>query len=130
MSEGFNPSNIPTARGRRDPQIQAALLEDDDPMADANEPSDVSYYGLVPGDTVMAKTTFASNTRYGDVWHTYGAQSRVLDGEPEENAFARVAEVVNTRVLDLAGDFVDRIEERAQAAQEEARTNRIPTQRS
>ena len=129
MTEGFDPSNAPTARGRRDPRIEAAMLEDDDPMAGAGEPADTEFFGLAPGDTVMAKVTFSANTDVGEAWYTYGTQTRVLENESEEDTFNRVAEVVNTRVLSLADDLVTRMSEALEARQQEererARTNRI-----
>lgn len=129
MAEGFDPSEAPTARGRRNPQIAEALLADDDNLAGAGESTDQAYFGLIPGDMVMAKVTFAADTQVGDAWYTYGVQTRVLDNETEEAAFERVAETVNGRVLHLADDFVERlataIEGQQEQARETARTNRI-----
>lgn len=105
------------------------MLADDDPMAGAGEAADTEFFGLAPGDTVMAKVTFSANTDVGEAWYTYGTQTRVLDTESEEDTFNRVAEVVNTRVLALADDLIIRmaeaLENQQREAVERARTHRI-----
>ena len=126
MTEGFDPSEAPTRRGRRDPQLAAAMLEDDDQLAGAGEAADQSFIGLAAGDTVMGKVTFAAKTPLGDAWYTYGAQSQVLQGETSDDAYARVGHVITEGVMDLASDFESTLNEQIEAQREEMRHRRIP----
>lgn len=126
MPEGFDPSDAPVARGRRDPELMRAL-EQEDLLGDAGEGENAAqtFIGLAPGDVVMAKVTHAVTRRDGgDSWFSYGVQSRVLDHETEEDAYMRVASVVNTRVLDLGDDAEQRIDEIIAANNERARIQR------
>jgi hypothetical protein len=125
-TEGFNPDEVPVRRGRRDPQLAAAMLDDDDQLADAGTPNDQTYIGLSAGDTVFGKITRAGRNTAGEVWTTFGAQAQVLEGETFPDTFARVAEVIVDGVSALEANNNE-----AQAAQladqrEEARTRRIP----
>ena len=69
---------VPTRRGRRDPQI-ASMLEAEGMMSDEREGPVESGadYQLMPGDVIMAKTTLAYRTPVGDGWSTFGAQPSV-----------------------------------------------------
>ena len=108
MAEGFDSSDAPVARGRRDPELAHALEAEYE--SDAGEDSEVDIVGLLPGDGIIAKVTLAGKTPLGDGWFTYGVQSRVADTESEEEAFVRVMDVVNTRVMNLGQDAIERIE--------------------
>lgn len=117
-----NFPDVPTRRGRRDPELAAMLdagrLEQDD--QDVEAPSEVEY-SLMPGDSVMAKTTLAYRTPMGDAWSTFGAQTHVMQGEDDEDAFERVAGIVNAGVIALGSDAVERVTE----LQSNQPTNRI-----
>jgi hypothetical protein len=65
---------------------------------------------VLPGDVVAAKVVHEVNILGKDSWITFGLQTRVMEDESEEEVFARVASVVNTRVLDLAEDAYRRVE--------------------
>jgi len=125
MAEGFDPSDAPVSRGRRDPQIQMAL-EAEDHLGDASEGNrEMTFIGLAPGDVVAAKVTHAfTRNDGGDSWFSYGVQSRILDGENEEDAFVRVATVANERVLDLADDAEQRIGELVEAQRRKQQSRR------
>ena len=111
MSEGFDPSENPARRGRRDPELAAAMLEDDRALAQAGEPGDQTYLGLVAGDLVQGKITFAAKTPLGDVWYSWGAQTQVLPGETLDSTNERVSAVVTDAVLEMAGEFEGKIGE-------------------
>lgn len=114
--------NIPTRRGRRDPELQAQLdaegtmLGDDQNMVgeDQGEAPGVADYALMPGDVVMAKTTLAYPTATGDAWSTFGAQTHVMQGETVDDTFERLSVIVNSGVIELSKDAVDRVAEEAQ----------------
>ena len=108
MTEGFDTSDAPVARGRRDPELAHALEAEE--LADAGEDGETDFVGLLPGDGIIAKVTLAGQTPIGDAWFTYGVQSRVADAESEEEAFFRVMDVVNTRVMQMGQDAIERIE--------------------
>lgn len=114
--------NIPVRRGRRDPELAAMLdaeqLQEDE--RDGQAPSDTEFL-LLPGDAIMAKTTLAYRTSMGDAWSTFGAQTHLLEGEDVDDAYERVAAVVNSGVIALGQDAVDRITE----IQSSQPTNRI-----
>jgi len=108
----FDPQ-IPTRRGRRDPELAAmidaeSIMDNDQEgqMAPAGE-----QYSLLPGDVIMAKTTLAYRTPMGDAWSTFGAQTHLLDNEDIDEAFDRVAAIVNSGVIELGKDAVDRVNE-------------------
>lgn len=88
--------------------LDAGRLEQDD--QDVEAPSEVEY-SLMPGDSVMAKTTLAYRTPMGDAWSTFGAQTHVMQGEDDEDAFERVAGIVNAGVIALGTDAVERVTE-------------------
>jgi hypothetical protein len=108
MAEGFN-DDAPVARGRRDPELEIALQAEQD-LNDAGEDTEQDIVGLLPGDGIIAKVTLAVQTPMGDGWYTYGIQTRVADGESEEDTFIRTMDVVNNRVLNLAQDGFNKIE--------------------
>lgn len=121
MPEGFDPAEAPVRRGRKDPQL-ALALEADNHLDDAGDTSEQSYIGLLPGDIVAAKVTHTFTRDDGqDSWFSYGVQSRVMQGETEEDTFVRVASIANERVLDLADDAENRIQLLAQAQQQQRR---------
>jgi len=121
MPEGFDHSEPPVARGRRSPEL--ALELEAEQMRDAGEDPEVDIVGLYPGDSILAKVTLAGQTPIGDGWFTYGVQSRVDPNESELEAFSRVMDVVNTRVMDLADDAIERLEQRNARPQGRARIN-------
>jgi hypothetical protein len=125
MTEGFDP-DAQARRGRRNPELAAAMLADDDPSADAGMPSDQAYIGLSAGDTVFGKVTFASRTDLGDSWYTYGSQSQVLAGETAETAYERISAVITDGVMALAADFESNLNDALAQARDEARHRRIP----
>lgn len=104
---------IPTRRGRRDPEL-AAMIDADNIMGEDQEggsPEHGGDYQLLPGDVIMAKTTLAYRTPMGDAWSTFGAQTHVMEGEDVDDAFDRVAAIVNSGVIELGKDAVDRVNE-------------------
>lgn len=127
--EGFAPENQGTARrGRRDPSLTSMLDAED--LAGDHEDQDPTEYTLVAGDIVMAKVTLAGPTALGDGWYTYGVQTRVVDGETEDQTFERVAAITNSRVIDLAEDAFHRVEDVVEAQREAVRSRRIPARRN
>ena len=116
----FDETQAQTRRGRRDPELAMQLqAQTPDAMQDyGGHDEDADFIGLVAGDSVMAKVTIAGQTPLGDGWFTYAATSHVLNGETEEDAYMRVGDVVNTRVIDLANDAVERLNEITQQAQQ------------
>lgn len=119
----FDPiGEIPVARGHRDPSIAAELEAEN--LVDPHGP-DQSFIGLSTGDRLVAKVSLEIPTELGDAWFTYGAETSVIDGESEVDAFNRLADVVNTRVLDLAVDATNRAAELAAQQRAAARTHRI-----
>ncbi len=125
---GFEPeAAIP--RGRRTPELQSMLdaagMADDETEGQA----DTSEYALIEGDVIMAKITQATVTGLGDAWVTYGAQTRVLQGETEEGAFARLGSVTTARVLDLIEEHETRVAEEIEARRQAAADHRIPSHR-
>jgi hypothetical protein len=107
-----NP-DIPTRRGRRDPELAAMLDADnlvDEPHEAQSAPLDTDYQ-LYPGDVIMGKTTLAYRTPMGDAWSTFGAQTHVMQGEDVDGAFERLSAIVNSGVIELGKDAVDRVNE-------------------
>ena len=89
MPEGYDTGEAPTRRGRRDPELQRALL-DDDALVDAqdqDETNSVVYEGLSEGATVISKFTNYRRVGTEEVWSTYGASDHVLPGEDADGAF-------------------------------------------
>lgn len=122
MPEGFDPSDAPVRRGRRDPEL-AMQLEAENQLGDPDggDTDEQAFIGLAPGDIVMAKVTHAfTRNDGGDSWFSYGVQSRVLDHETEEDTYLRVATVANQRVLDLADDSEERIADMIEAHRSQA----------
>lgn len=117
----------PVRRGRRDPQLQTML--DGEDLTQDHADQDMTEYGLVAGDIILAKVTLAGPTELGDGWYTYGVQSRLVDGETEEQAFERVASITNGRVIDLAEDAFNRVHDLVEEQREATRQQRIPTRR-
>lgn len=129
--------------GRRPPRQQVVEPEPEDqpgtdiepaeaPMAEfdtAEEFTDAGEWNedlpmLFPGDVVLAKVVHTTVIDGLESWFTYGVQSRVQPDESEDDAFARVCTVANSRVIDLIVDANDRIEaetqRRAELAAQEA----------
>lgn len=126
--EGFAQESEGTARrGRRDPQLTSMIEAAD--LASDHEDQDPTEYSLVAGDIIMAKVTLAGPTTMGDGWYTYGVQTRLIDGETEADAFERVATITNARVIDLAEDAFNRVEDVVEAQRQEIRSRRIPRTR-
>lgn len=115
MAEGFDENTAPVARGRRDPEL-AMMLQAESDLNNDQGGYDETFIGLAPGDTIMAKVTIAAQSPLGDAWYTYASQTHIQMGETEEDGYMRLAEVVNGRVLDLASDSIDRINEVVQQA--------------
>lgn len=109
-----NFPDVPTRRGRRDPELAAAMLDADRGIEyddqDSQAPSEVEFL-LLPGDQVMGKTTLAYRTPMGDAWSTFGTQTHIMQGEDADDAYERVAAVVNSGVIALGQDAIDRINE-------------------
>lgn len=118
-------ADLPNRRGVRDPELQSRLAADD-MLADPGDED--SHDVLEAGDRCIAKVSLCIPTQYGEAWFTYGAETKVFDGELEEEAFGRLATVVNSRVLDLANDALVKVNE-FQTQQVEAATHRRITPR-
>lgn len=149
MSESFGPSDPPVRRGRRDPRLAQEIAVGtsagardgevvrrpagpeemdmvplgDDHLNDGGEQSIDDGLLLLPGDIVALKVTHEIEGQYGRSWVAYGVQTRVMEGESEEDAFIRVASQVNVRVLDAAADADEKVTEFI-AAQQEAERHR------
>ena len=109
-TEGFDPSNPPARRGRRDQNIANAMIADQPaPQFVEGDPDNGEVQMLLHGDTVMAKVTHTVPFDGKDSWFTYGVQTHIQAGESEEDAFIRVATVVNQRVLDMAANAEDAV---------------------
>lgn len=119
----FDPSDVPVARGRRDPELQSRL-EAEDMMPDPGDP-DQSWASLAPGDSVIAKVSISAPTALGEAWFTYGATTHLFDGESEDEAFSRLSDVVNTRVIDLASEATGRVNDLVAERRAAERTHRI-----
>jgi hypothetical protein len=119
-----------TTRGRRNPELAAAMLEEegDQSLDDyGSGPGDeVVFVGLVEGDTIVAKAAFSGdNPIGGETWTTFGATTRQLPGESTDDAVARLRDVVGTEAIELATDINGRLNEVREQARTAARTNRI-----
>lgn len=106
--------DAPVARGRRDPNL-ASMLDAERELVYDEASGDVgneeAEYALLPGDTIMAKTTLAYKTRMGDAWSTFGAQTHVLDGESVDDAFERLSGITTEGVIELAKSTEQRVAE-------------------
>jgi hypothetical protein len=127
--------DAPTTRGRRRPEIAEAMLTDnaaDTETADYGEDAsnEQTYVGLAEGDTVVAKVAFNGQTDLGEAWFTLGATTRVLEGESTDAAVVRLRDVVNTEVIELGSDLIERVDElrAAQIAAARNTNNRITPQ--
>jgi hypothetical protein len=127
--------DAPTTRGRRRPEIAEAMLTDnaaDTETADYGDDAsnEQTYVGLAEGDTVVAKVAFNGQTDLGEAWFTLGATTRVLEGESTDAAVVRLRDVVNTEVIELGSDLIERVEElrAAQIAAARNTNNRITPQ--
>ena len=118
MTDGYIMAE-PPRRGSRDPELARAMSRenvvvqvDDDALGDdANPAIELSYPALLEGDVVVAKVTTEIVVGEDRAWVSYGVQSSVQTGESEEDAFMRIGSVVNTRVIDQASDFAERVTE-------------------
>jgi hypothetical protein len=124
---GFDEEAAP--RGRRTPELQSMLDAAGMSEDETEGEQDTSEYALIEGDVIMAKITQATVTALGDAWVTYGAQTRVLAGETEESAFARLGSVSTARVLDMIAEHEARVEQEVEARQQAAANHRIPARR-
>jgi hypothetical protein len=117
MAEGFDPSEAPVRRGRRDPelalQLQAGLDDTNTPDEPAGE------YGLAVGDEMVYKMTLETPDPISgkDRWFTYGVKSSVLPGEVEVDAFRRVVTLTTERL----GEAIDYADAAAYEAEQERR---------
>lgn len=112
MPEGPNPG--PARRGRRDPQIAEAIQQiphDEGLMQEAGDAQPEGMVGLFADDIVVAKVVHTVQFDGQDSWFTYGLSTRVQPGETEEEVYDRVSEIVNTRVLYMAAEAEDMINE-------------------
>ena len=127
MPEGYDTGEAPTRRGRRDPELQRALL-DDDALVDAqdqDETNSVVYEGLSEGATVISKFTNYRRVGTEEVWSTYGASDHVLPGEDADGAFRRLVEHTVQGAYSQASTMVGLIEDDQRERQQETRARRI-----
>lgn len=113
------------ARGRRNPELRSQLEAEtmlDDETEGVYEPEE---YQLLDGDALMSKITLATTTSLGDAWVTFGVQTRVMQGETEEQAFTRLATITTTRAIDETRALEAAVHEEVQARSESLRTQRI-----
>ena len=75
------------------------------------------------------KVTHEIDGQYGRSWVAYGVQTRVMEGEDEQDTFVRVNSQVDQRVLDAAADSAERVAELAQEQAEAASHRPIRPQR-
>jgi hypothetical protein len=109
MTEGFVPEEVPVRRGRRNPELRAAIeagMVDEDMTREANEPEQAEavwhYTGLMEGDMMAA--SISTQIRIGDdeAWVRVAAQTTVQPGEDSEDTFVRLGDEVNDKVIRLA----------------------------
>lgn len=139
----------PATRGRRDPEVAARIqagrlqatqpqqypqsstdlipLDTDGGLDDPGQQAPEELPLVLDGDVIQAKVTHTVEIDGQPSWFAYGLMTRVRPGETETEAFERVAIVVNERVLDMAADAEDRIDERARLRESQSR--RITTRR-
>lgn len=126
MTSSSNGTGAPPRRRRPPP---AALPPQDEAPRDLVEEDQEGQtpdtYFVVEGDVVMAKVVHTLDIDGQESWVTYGLQTRVLEGESEEDVFVRTSSIVNTRVLDLAEDAALRVAEIAERRRQERRQGRI-----
>lgn len=112
-------------RGRRSPEIQSQLDADLSLDDEQDGISDPEEYQLLDGDSLMSKITLATNTGLGDAWVTFGVQTRVMQGESEEQAFTRLATITTSRVIDETRAVESAVAEELAIRQEQLRSTRI-----
>lgn len=125
-------------RGRRQgglvprPPAETVIASDEEILTDGDDTLYDPEDGIVllPGDTIMAKVVHAVQIEGEDSWFTYGATSRLLPGETEEDAYYRLSATVNGRVLDLVTDSVDLMHNRREAFEAQQRQNRDERRKS
>lgn len=110
-------------RGRRDPELTAALEAEDDTYP---EPGGTSI--LREGDMMMCRMTLAHPTAMGDGWFSWGITTTVGPGEAEEEAADRVYTAVTSRVYELIDGVTTTVEEAEAAQRAQRRTRRIRTE--
>jgi hypothetical protein len=126
MAEGFDPSDAPVRRGRRDPRL---ALELEAGLNDTGEQHDESGEdGWQVGDELIYKvTTEDTNPVTGkDRWSTYGMKTTIRPGETEEEAFTRIVTTTAAR-LEESIEFLNHQAEQAEA---ERRAQPIVPQRT
>ena len=109
----YDPSN-PVRRGRRDPELAAALGMDDEHQ-DSGEGPLVEGPMLSTGDVVAAKVTIDVMIEGKENWFTYEARTRVMEGESEAEANERIEQIANIRAIELADNMEARLAERSAA---------------
>jgi hypothetical protein len=111
MAEGFDPSDAPVRRGRRDPELALQLEAG---IGDAQE--DEEEYALSVGDEMVYKITEEQVNPISnkDRWVTYGAKTTVRRGEDEPTAFTRLVTIVHGRMIE-ATEYADQLAEEAEA---------------
>lgn len=122
MAEGFDPSDAPVRRGRRDPEL-ALQLE-----AGIGDAQEAEEYGLSSGDELVYKITEESVNPITnkDRWVTYGAKTTVRRDEDEPTAFTRLVTVVHGRMIE-AVEYADQL---AHEQEEERRKRPIVPQQN
>lgn len=126
MPEGFDPSDAPVRRGRRDPELALQLsagLE----AADEGHDEPQGEFGLVVGDELVFKFTAesADPVTGKDRWVTYGMKTSIQPGEEEPDAFRRIVETTFARYDEAIG-YADALSEQREA---ERRARPITPQR-
>jgi hypothetical protein len=119
-----------TRRGRRDPSIAEAMLEDEgaESLNDyGDNPGDeIVFVGLIEGDTIVAKAAFsADNPLGGESWVTFGATTRQLENEATEAAVERIRDVVTTEVITLGHQLNGQLNQVREEAVATQRSHRI-----
>jgi hypothetical protein len=119
-----------TTRGRRNPELAAAMLEDEEAESlddyGGGPGDEVVFVGLVEGDTIVAKAAFSGdNPIGGETWTTFGATTRQLPNESTDDAVARLRDVVGTEAIELAQDINGRLNEVREQARQATRSTRI-----
>lgn len=119
-----------TTRGRRNPQIAEAMLEDDadDSLADYGDgPGDeLVFIGLIEGDGIVAKAAYsADNPLGGESWVTFGSNTRQLEGESTEGAIQRLRDVVVAEAIELGRQLNEQLNTVREEALEAQRQRRI-----
>lgn len=120
MAEGFDPSDAPVRRGRRDPELALALSAGID-TGDEQGGDEGGEFGLMVGDELVYKMTEeVPNPITGkDRWFTYGIKTTVKGNETEEMAFTRIVTLVNGR-LGESIEYADAVAAEAEAERRKA----------